>query len=113
MTINYVAHGTAWVAVVACPKLVGNRLVHLSQKGEFSWAIRDYIRGLILRSGDSEMTLPEIEADIAYSEKPTYRSVNRKIEWARELEKSSAQHFGKKYDASRPALTSPSSWKSM
>ncbi len=113
MTIGYVAHGTAQVAVVACPKLIGNRLVLLSTKGEYSWAIRDYIKGLMLRSGDSEMTLSEIEVDIAYSEKPTYRSVNRKGEWKRSLEQLSTQHFGKKYDPNRTALSSTGVWKPM
>jgi hypothetical protein len=113
MTIMYAAHGTARVAVVACPKFIGNRLVQLSTKGEYSWAIRDYIKGLLLRSGDSELTLSQIEADITYSEKPTYRSVNRKIEWARELEQLSIQHFGKKYDPNRSAMTNTGVWKPM
>jgi len=113
MTINYAAHGTARVAVVSCPKLTGNRMVLLSTKGEYSWAIRDYISGLMLRSGESELTLSEIEAEISYSEKPTYRSVNRKAEWARELEQLSTGHFGKKYDPGRPALVSMGAWKPM
>jgi hypothetical protein len=111
MTIKYAAHGTARVGVVACPKLVGNRLVLFSTKGEYSWAIRDYIKGLMLRSGDSELTLSQIEADVSYSEKPTYRSVNRKAEWARELEQASSQHFGKKYDPTTPALATTGAWK--
>jgi hypothetical protein len=65
----------------------------------------------MLRSGDSEMTLSQIEADVAYSEKPTYRSVNRTGEWARELEQLSIQHFGKRYDSNRDALTSCGVWK--
>jgi hypothetical protein len=59
------------------------------------------------------MTLSEIEADITYSEKPTYRSVNRKAEWARELEQLSTQYFGKKYEPDRSALTSIGVWKNM
>lgn len=111
MTIRYDAHGTARVAVVACPRLVGNRLVLLSTKGEYSWAIRDYIKGLMLRSGDSEMTLSKIEADVSYSERPTYRSVNRKGEWKRELEQLSTQHFGKKYDPNRSASANMGVWR--
>lgn len=113
MTIRYAAHGTARVAVVACPGLIGNRLVLFSTKGEYSWAIRDYIRGLMLRSGDSELTLSQIEADVTYSEKPTYRSVNRKGEWARELEQSSKSYFGKRYDPSTSALPSSGAWKAI
>jgi len=113
MTIPYAAHGTARVAVVACPKFIGDRLVQLSTKGEYSWAIRDYIKGLMLRSGDSELTLSQIEADITYSEKPTYRSVNRKVEWERELEQLSIRNFGKKYDPNRAALPSTGAWKQM
>src|SRR6266700_2367728 len=104
MSINYAAHGTARVAIVACPHLVGNRLVLLSTKGEYSWALRDYITEGILRSGDSELTLSQIEADVSHSEKPAYRSVNRKSEWARELEQASKQHFDKRYDPRSPAL---------
>jgi len=111
MTINYAAHGTARVAIVACPHLIGNRLVLLSTKGEYSWALRDYITDAILRSGNSQLTLSEIEADVSYSEKPAYRSVNRKAEWSRELEKASKLHFDRKYDPSSPALHSIGMWK--
>ena len=112
MSINYASHGTARVAVVACPHLVGNRMVLLSTKGEYSWAIRDYIAGAMLRSGNSRLTLSEIEADIAYSEKPAYRSVNRNAEWARELEQSSKGYFAKRYDPTSAPLQSTGTWKS-
>jgi hypothetical protein len=111
--LRYSTHGTAHVAVVACPTICGNRLIHLSQKNDFSWALRDYIANVILRSGKSEMTLSDIEARVTYSEKPTYRSVDRKSEWARELAASSQSHFGSKYDGVTPPLISLGTWKSI
>ena len=112
-TINYVIHGTARVAVVACPKLCGRRLVLLSTKGEYSWALRDFIIGVILRSGDSELTLSQIEALITYSLEPAYRSVGRKTEWAQELKQLSTGHFGSQYNGSTPPDTDAGSWKKL
>jgi hypothetical protein len=101
--INYSVHGTARVAVVACPKIFGNRLVFLSTKSEYSWAFRDFITGFMLRSGGAgELKLSEIEAMITYSETPAYRSVDRKTEWARELENLSRNQFGTQYDGTAP-----------
>src|SRR5262249_3970472 len=91
--LNYVIHGTARVSDVACPKLLGNHLGLLSDKGEYSWALRDFITGVILRSGDSELTLSEIKLMVTHSEEPAYRSVGRKNEWRRELENLSRTHF--------------------
>ncbi len=110
-SINYAAHGTAKVAVVAIPSLVNNRLVYVSQKGEYSWAIRDFIAGEMLRSGDSEMTLTQIEALVTYSEKGPYRSVNRTNEWRQELIGSSRREFGAKYDAATTPSRTAGKWR--
>lgn len=109
--INYSIHGTARVAIVACPKILHNRLALLSTKGEYSWAIRDFITGVILRSGDSELKLSEIEAMVMYSEEPPYRSVDRKTEWARELESLSRRRFDGQYDGATPPTESAGKWK--
>ena len=111
--MNYANHGTARVAIVACPHLVGNRLALLSTKGEYSWALRDYIGGVMLRSGDSPFTLTQVEADVAHSATPPYRSVNRKKEWANELEHASKRHFGSRYDSATPPLQSIGTWKKL
>lgn len=111
--INYVIHGTARVAVVACPKLCGKRLVLLSTKGEYSWALRDFITSVILRSGDSELTFSEIEALVTYSMEPAYRSVGRKTEWKRELENLSRNHFNSEYDGTTPPAISAGRWRKL
>jgi len=111
--IQYAVHGTARVAIVACPAICGNRLAYLSQKGDCSWAIRDFITGRILRSGKSEMTLTDIEALVTYSEKPAYRSVERKNEWRRELVSSSQREFGSSYDEQTPPSDSAGNWRGL
>lgn len=109
--LNYAIHGTARVSVVACPKLLGSHLGLLSDKGEYSWALRDFITGVILRSGDSELTLSGIKAMVTHSEEPAYRSVGRKNEWKRELESLSRDHFGTQYDALAPNANDAGKWK--
>ena len=112
--LNTAIHGTACVTVVAIPKICGKRLVHLSSKGEFSWAIRDCIVEKMLRSGDSKLTLSQIHALITHSEPdPAYRSVGRKDEWARELEALSRKHFGGQYDGTTPPDSSAGKWKKL
>jgi hypothetical protein len=110
-SLQYATHGTARVSIVAIPKCFGNRLVYLSWKGEFSWAIRDFITGLILRSGDSPLTFSEISQLVTYSEKPVYRSVGRSIEWTTELVASSQREFGAKYDGITPPSIDTGKWK--
>ena len=69
-------HGRYLVALIA---LRGhpNRVYHYSKTAgeEESWAIRDYLTGEIVRSGESTMTASEIENLVDYAEKPAYRSV--------------------------------------
>lgn len=101
------------MAIVACPAICGNRLAYLSQKGEYAWALRDFIAGRILRSGKSEMTLPDIEALVTYSEKPVYRSVERKNEWTRELVTSSQREFGTAYDGKTPPSNTAGDWRAL
>jgi hypothetical protein len=109
--LQYATHGTARVSIVAIPKYCGNRLVYLSEKGEFSWAIRDFITGSILRSGDSRLKLSEIEELVTYSEKPVYRSVGRSDEWTAELVATSQREFGPRYDGNTAPSGEAGRWK--
>jgi hypothetical protein len=81
MPINYAAHrGSHHVAVVFCPQICSERLVHLSQDGQDSWVIRDYISGQILRRSPppnpsfSNRTLSQIEAMVVWSEWPPFHA---------------------------------------
>jgi hypothetical protein len=99
MHINYTSHGRYGVAIIKSPKILGNRLGYLSMENDSSWAIRDYIGGVMLRSGDSVRRLAEIEAVVEHYEPPPYRSVQREHEWRGDLESRSKTLFGKTYDA--------------
>jgi hypothetical protein len=57
----------------------------------------------MLRSGDSELTLAQIEALVTYSAKGPYRSVNRTNEWRQELISATRREFGDRYAATTPA----------
>lgn len=109
--MHYATHGTARVAIIDCPNMLGRRLGHFTTKGEYSWALRDFITGMMLRSGFSHLTLSQIEALVASSQFPIYRSVQRKEEWTAELEQLSRIHFGNKYDAATPPNSQYGSWK--
>src|SRR5260370_19337837 len=98
MLDQYAIHGTARVAIVACPRILGSRLGLFSSKGEYSWTLRDYIGNQVLRSKHSEHTSSQIEAFVTYSQEPPYRSADRKNEWANELVGLSQEHFKTKYD---------------
>jgi hypothetical protein len=111
MPLNDSPRGTARVSIVAMPKYFGNRLVYLSWKGEYSWAVRDFITGVILRSGDSLLKLSDLEALVTYSERPVYRSVGREAEWTAELIESSKRFFGAKYDDRTRPTNDVGRWK--
>jgi len=71
MPISYMNHGgNHQVAVVYCPTICGERLVHLSQDGQDSWVIRDYISHNQLRRSPSPnancstLSLAQIEAEV-------------------------------------------------
>ena len=120
MQINYANHGRYRVSVIQSPKILGNRLGYLSMQGDESWAIRDYIGGVMLRSGDGvitavsgkELTLVEIEAvvDDSWSDVPQ-RAVGRTNEWTGDLEFRSKNIFGKNYDAQTPPNDSWGRWR--
>jgi hypothetical protein len=113
MVEHYAIHGTARVAIVACPTILGSRLGVLSSKGEFSWTIRDYIGNRVLRSKHSELTFSQIERLVNYSMEPPYRSAERKKEWANELVMLSRAHFKSKYDGRSAPNDRFGKWKAL
>jgi len=89
MPIHYDYHvGHHQVSVVYCPRILGNRLAHLSQDGPTSWALRDYITGQMIRNSTSPNaatsthTLAQIEAEVIYSEPPPFHAVENVDDWA-------------------------------
>lgn len=89
-------HGSCSVALIA---IVGHpkRVYHFSKTAnqEESWAVRDYIAGEIVRSGDSELTASEIENMVEYAFEPAYRSVKLISRWKSDCQAAAADHYGK------------------
>ena len=92
MPVNYSSHGGIHqVAVIHCPRICGDRLVHLSQDAPGSWAIRDYIAGQQLRCAPqpnpsfSTHTLAQIEAEVVWSETPPFHAWEHRADWTRYL----------------------------
>lgn len=101
MSINYSSHGGRHqVAIVLCPRILGNRLAHLSQDGPDSWALRDFLSGQMIRNSPapnhstSSCTLAQIEAEVTYSELPLFLSLSRVSEWKSHLEERTLKVFG-------------------
>jgi hypothetical protein len=113
MHIDYTKHGRYGVAIIKAPKIFGNRLGYLSMENNSSWALRDYIGGVMLRCGDSPtITLSDIEAAVVQEYPPApYRSVDRRQEWTNDLESRSKLIFGATYDAHTPPDSSWGPWK--
>jgi len=88
-------HGKCDVALIA---LTGHpkRVYHFSKTAnqEESWAVRDYLYGQIVRSGDSTLTASQIEALVEYAEEAAYRSVKLIPRWKSDCRASSERHFG-------------------
>jgi len=99
MEIIYARHASHSVATVIMPKITAKRIVHLSVDGPESWCIRDYVKRLMLKSGDSPKTADEIEAEVtAFFTPLVKRAVGRVEAWADELTNESKAHFGKQCD---------------
>jgi hypothetical protein len=111
MNIEYTPHGRYGVTLIKCRKILGHRIGHLSKENNSSWAIRDYIGGVMLRSGESKRTLTDIEGVVEDYYPPAYRSVGRRDEWTADLELLSRKIFGKTYDATTPPDGSWGNWK--
>jgi hypothetical protein len=94
--IPFESHGACSVALIAL-KEHPKRVYHYSKTSgqEESWALRDYLTGEILRSGDSTMTASEIEGLVDdYAEEPAYRSVKLIPRWKVDCQAASERHFG-------------------
>ena len=88
MPISYLNHGGKHqVAVVHCPTICGERLVHFSQDGQDSWVIRDYISHNQLRRSPppnasySTYDLAQIEILIVQSEEPPFHAWENIVDW--------------------------------
>jgi hypothetical protein len=112
MNIHYTKHGRYGVAIIQAPKLFGKRLGYLSMENDSSWALRDYIGGVMLRCGDSPtIKLSDIEAVVEKYWPAPYRSVDRRQEWTDDLETRSKNIFPTSYDGSTPPSTSWGPWR--
>ncbi len=101
MPVQYRSHGGRHqVSVVCCPRILGNRLAHLSQDGPGSWALRDFITGRMIRNSpppnraSSTRTLEEIEAEVTHSEPPPFYAVEFHQDWALYLRLRAMALFG-------------------
>ena len=100
MQIDYTAHcGKHQVSIVYCPRILGNRLAHLSQDGPNSWALRDFITRRMIRNSpppnraSSHRMLGDIEAEVTWFEPPPAYRVEHRDEWALYLRlRTSAEH---------------------
>jgi hypothetical protein len=118
MNIDYTNHGPYGVTIIEAPKIFGNRLGCLSMRpdgrrpGQDSWALRDFITGVMLKCEDSRQSLADIEAEVIdCGGHPEYRAVTKKREWAKDLEDRSKRKFGSKYDAVTPPSNSWGKWR--
>ena len=93
--IAFESHGACSVALIAL-KGHPKRVYHYSKTSgqQESWAIRDYLTGEIVRSGDSTMTASGIENLVDYAEEPAYRSVKLIPRWKADCQAASERHFG-------------------
>lgn len=104
--IHFEIRGQCYVALVALERLLGKRHVLFSKTmgEEESWAIRDFINGQILRSGASNLTASQIEAEVTHSARQIpFRSVEAKERWAEDCKVASEGQYG----ANHVDLTTP------
>jgi hypothetical protein len=120
MKINYTQRTPHGLAVVKAPEILGKRLGYLtirlenSVPGYDSWALRDFIGGVMLRCGDSPNSLPEIEALVEGQDFPVPSlSVQAKdfAKWRQHLAACSKKVFGTEYDDSTPPSNRWGAWR--
>ena len=115
INIPFENHGACSVALIALrshPK----RVYHYSKTTgqEQSWAVRDYLTGQIVRSGDSTLTASQIEDTVEYAEKPAYRSVKLIPRWQADCRAASGNHFGAAHvDTTTPNPATLGNWQRM
>jgi hypothetical protein len=120
---DYRHHGGGnYVAVIRCPNIAGPHLVHLSQAGQGSWVLRDYISGeQLFRSPPpnrsvSGLSLADIEAAADHSEPPPFFPEHSHQEWRgylllRSMVAFNLRHAPAPAGANRPVTTPPSQWQ--
>lgn len=111
--INRSKYRVVLVALKDHPK----RLYHYCKTGaeEYSWAVRDYLTGQIIRSGDSKMTASQIEEEwVEYAEQPPSCPEKRVDFWRDHCQGSSERHFGTRHaDSTSPNPPTLGAWKRM
>lgn len=79
---------------------------------EYSWAIRDYLTEVRVRSGDSTMTASQVEQLIDHAEQPPACPVERTDFWKDYCQAASERHFGTgNVDLTTPNPPTLGGWK--
>ena len=80
--------GGNFVAVVQCPGIAGQRLLHLSQaSGQASWVLRDFIGGEEVvcapppNRSSSTCPLADVDAEVTWSEFPPFYNKDNRDDW--------------------------------
>ena len=114
--IPFENHGACSVALIAL-KGHPKRVYHYSKTSgqEESWAIRDYLNGEIVRSGESTKTASEIESLVDdFAVEPAYRSVKLIPRWKADCQAASERHYGSAHvDVSGRNPATLGSWRRM
>lgn len=111
--IPFKSRGRALVALVAL-RDHPRRIYHYSKTGEeeYSWAMRDYLTGARVRSGDSTMTASQIEDLVDHAEAPPSCPVKQIDFWSRYCAQASERHFGTgNVDSTNPNPPMLGEWK--
>jgi len=82
---------------------------------EYSWAVRDYLTGQFVRSGDSKMTASQVEDGwIDHAEEPPSCPEKRIDFWKDYCQGASERHFGAAHvDVASPNPPTLGEWKRM
>jgi hypothetical protein len=79
---------------------------------EYSWAMRDYLTGKRVRSGDSTLTASQVEELIDHAEQPPACPVERIDFWSSYCTEASERHFGTgNVDVTMPNPPTLGDWK--
>lgn len=112
VAIPFNSHGKYEVVLIAI-KGHPSRFYHYSKTAgeEESWAVRDYLTGQMVRSGDSTMTASQIEALVDDAEEAAYRSVKH-ARWKDDCQAASERKFGSPHvDSTSPNPATLGRWK--
>jgi hypothetical protein len=110
------------VSIVYCPAIRRDRWLHLSQDGENSWVLRDYVARLFVRRRDEPgwpvtVSLGQVEALVEEFEQPPFHAWENIRDWDTYLRMRSIVQFGPAFntdagqDALRNSLLRPEWWQ--